>query len=301
MCEKGVIGQGTLPSIRIRMFGEFAVERLISSSTSTVSRYIPLAWEELNRRKAPLLVLKILLCAPGRRASREEIMQILWPDRAIASMQHAFETVISLLRRRILCTGTGESLLQTIRAEGEAVSLKLSGQSKLWVDADALLELGMRAGREIRTGKDPLSTLEQAHRLVQGRFLEDHSSSTWSRARRSTINGGVHRILYQLFERYIYDRQLDQAEALLLSFLEEHPTDQDALYHLMELLADRRRGQEAYEIYLYAVDELLIEGKEPAPYIRRLGEQLNAGTLLREVSGRYIAVTTDMHYPICVA
>ncbi len=276
------------PFIRIFTFGEFAIERLISSPTAPTfpPRYARLPWEEWSNRRAAMELLKILVCAPNRRASKDELIQSIWPNNPMINAPHTLNSAASILRRHILQTHAEESLLQTIRGNGDA-ALKLAAQAYLWVDADAFMVLAARAARVEREGLDPLPLLERAHTLIQGQFLEDDARAVWSQKHRNTINGARHRVFYKLVDLYLRDQRICEAEELLFSYLEEHPTDEDALCYLMIILAERHRRQEALNMYAYVAGELREKKGEPTPYTEELARRIRQGLAVRERSLDY--------------
>jgi DNA-binding SARP family transcriptional activator len=233
-------------------------------------------------------LLKILLCMPNRRASKDELIESIWPNHAMINALHTLDSAASILRRHILQVHSGESLLQTIRGNGET-ALKLATQSYLWVDADAFLTLAARAARAEKEGLDPLPLLERAHTFVQGQFLEEDLHAPWSQGRRNTVNGARRRVFYKLVELYLRGQRVCEAEALLFSFLEENPTDEDALCQLMIILAERERRQEALNMYAYVADELRGQRKEPALYTQELVQRIRRGLAVREASMGYAA------------
>jgi len=283
--------QPLCPSIRIFTFGEFAIERLISPPTILTSspRYARLRWEEWNSRRTAMELLKILLCMPNRRVSRNDLIRLIWPNHAMINALHALDSAASILRRHIL-THPEEDLLQTIRGNGET-ALKLAAQAYLWVDADAFLTLTTQATQAEHEGLDPLPLLERAHALVRGQFLEDDLHAVWSQGRRNTINGARHRVFYKLVELYTREQRVYEAEELLFSFLEENPTDEDALCRLMIILTDYERRQEAMNMYAYVTDELRRQKKEPAPYTQELAQRIHQGLAVREASMGYAATS----------
>jgi DNA-binding SARP family transcriptional activator len=282
------------PFLRIFTFGEFAIERLISSPSGPIypPHYARLPWEEWSNRRAAMKLLKILLCAPNRRASKDELIQSIWPNHAMINALHTLDSAASILRRHILQTRSDESLLQTIRGNGDT-ALKLAAQSSLWIDADAFLTLAACAIRAEKQELDPLPLLESAHALVQGQFLEDDPYADWSQRRRNTINGARHRVFYKLVELYLRDQRVSEAEELLFSFLEENPTDEDALCHLMIILAKRERRQEALAMYAYVTDELGEKKGEPAPYTQELVRRIRHGQAVHENSIDYITTPVN--------
>ena len=283
------------PLIRVITFGEFALERLVTAPLDSMempcySRILPGEWD--NRNSA-LLLLKILLCSEQRRASREDLIATIWPDKATINTEHAFDSAASILRRRVLQISSGESLLLTHHTSG-GISFKLAAQSFLWVDADALLALSTQSLRVTSRGQNPLALLEKAHALAHGEFLEDDLGYAWSQPRRHTLNGARRRILYKLVEQYLEARRIGQAEELLYAFLEENPTDEDALCRLMLLLAEQGRRQEALQLYRYTLDVLREEQRGPAPYTKDLVARIRNGPAIKERTTNYVATGTKM-------
>jgi DNA-binding SARP family transcriptional activator len=228
-----------------------------------------------------MALLKVLLCRANRRASRDELIEAIWPDPGEINAVHALDSAASVLRRHILRAGEVGSLLLTLRSGGETI-LKLAGQQRLWVDADALLSLVSQAMRAECQGQDPLPLLEEAHAIARGQFLEDDLYAAWAQPRRHTIDGVRHRVLFKLVDLYLSDERLVLAEELLFAALEEDPTDEDALCRLMVLLVEQERRQEALQLYQYTEDVLHEELAEPAVYTRELARRIRQGLVLRE-------------------
>ncbi|GER87814.1 hypothetical protein KDW_19760 [Dictyobacter vulcani] len=279
------------PLMRVTTLGEFTVAHALAT-TGERPRYRLISNSELGSRKAALLMLKILICSPHRRSTKTEIIKLLWPTRASEHANHALDTAASTLRRHILALPTRDSLLQTQRLNGETYFM-LAGQPWLWVDADALVNLASTALRHERQQVDPLPYLEAAHALIKGEFLEDDLHCSWTQLRRQTIEGAKRRILYHLVAIYTANDQQRRAEELLFTFLQHHPEDEDALCHLMHLLVEQGRRQEALTIYNYSTQILQELEKEPAYYTRELAHQLQNNCKVREKSATYR--TTPRH------
>ena len=288
------------PLVRIITLGEFALERLDSTPLRTENeppRYARVARSDWSNRGPAMALLKVLLCRPNRRASREELIEAIWPDHGEINAAHALESAASVLRRHILRTGQIGSLLLTLRSGGETI-LKLAGQQRIWVDADALLSLVSQALRAECRGQNPLPLLEEAYALARGEFLEDDLYAPWAQSRRHTLGGARHRVLFKLVDLYLEDERVGLAEELLFAALEEDPTDEDALCRLMILLVERERRQEALQLYQYAEDVLQEEQAEPAVYTRELARRIRQGLVLRERGERYPAVWVQTLFPV---
>jgi DNA-binding SARP family transcriptional activator len=279
------------PLVQITTLGEFALARLVpapSRAPDEPPRYACVPRSEWSNRGPAMALLKVLLCRPNRRASRDELIEAVWPDHEAINAAHALDSAASVLRRHILRTGDVGSLLLTLRSGGETI-FKLAGQQRIWVDADALLSLLSQAMRAECLGQNPLPLLEEAHALAGGEFLEDDLYAEWARGRRHTLNGARHRVLFKLVDLYLQEERVGQAEELLFAALEEDPTDEDALCRLMILLVEQQRRQEALHLYQYAEDVLQEEQAEPAVYTRELARRIRQGLVLRERGERYAA------------
>jgi len=286
------------PLIRVITFGEFALERLVSSpldpeEAPCYTRILP---EEWDNRSSAMLLLKVLLCREQRRAAREDLISTIWPDRTVINTEHAFDSAASILRRRVLQISSGESLLLTLHTS-RGISFKLAAQPFLWIDADALLAFSAQSLRVTSRGQNPLALLEKAHALARGEFLEDDLTYVWAQRRRHTVNGVRRRILYKLVELYLKEKRVWQAEELLYAFLEENPTDEDALCRLMILLVEQERRQEALQLYRYTVDVLREEQRGPAPYTKDLATRIRSGATLKEQTTNYVATCTATATP----
>ncbi len=137
------------PLMRIITLGEFALERLVPSSSRVQNeppRYVRVVRSEWSHRGPTMALLKVLLCRPNRRASRDELIEAIWPNHEAINAAHALDSAASVLRRHILRTCEVGSLLLTLRSGGETI-FKLPGQHRLWVDADAFLSLASKAMR----------------------------------------------------------------------------------------------------------------------------------------------------------
>ncbi len=289
--EKENIAQ---PLLRVTTFGEFTLERLAPSPHYIQSpRYIHLPREDVNSRGTALTMLKILLCRSDRRASKEELIAAIWDaNQEAINTAHTLHTAASLLRRHILRTYSGESLLITLRGGGET-SFKLPPQHYLWVDADAFLALAGQATRTENEGGNPLPYLEAAYSLAQGEFLDEDQHARWSQGKRLVVNGARRRVLYKLVELYSGMQRVNRAEELLFTFLADNPTDEDALCQLMLLLAEKERRHEALNIYQYVANILQDEKREPATYTQSLVHQIQQGLSLQENRATYTTLNAD--------
>src|SRR5260221_7582720 len=129
------------PLVRIITLGDFALERLDCTPLRTEDeppRYMRVAQSEWSNRGPAIALLKVLLCRPNRRASRDEIIEAIWPHHEAINAAHALDSAASVLRRHILRTGEVGSLLLTLRSGGETI-FKPAGQQRISGDRHAVL------------------------------------------------------------------------------------------------------------------------------------------------------------------
>jgi len=240
----------TYPYIKIYTFGEFRLERR-SSGTERPPSYQAIAHARLAQRSSALIMLKVLLCQPRRRITRTTLAALMWPGQANSHyITHTIDTAASLLRRHVLNAAEQGSLLLTQRLGGETI-FTLAEQARLWLDTDELLSLAHQAVQHESEGEDARPALNAAHALAQGEFLEEELTVNWTQPLRQTLDGARRRVLHHLVDIYTQSHQYRHAEELLFSYLQEYPTDQDALYRLMHLLNQQQRRQEALHIFHY--------------------------------------------------
>jgi DNA-binding SARP family transcriptional activator len=253
------------PLLRVYTFGAFHLDWQVPPFTN----------EDLwKSRTSARTLLKLLLCAPGRQATRSQIAGILWPetdeDRARESLRSA-----SKVLRKVLQSASGEELLEQ---RNQNTILKLAEQSRLWVDADAFEDLISQAGRAT-TPDEALALWQQAKTLLRGEFLADDLSSEWMRhrwikQRQQALRMARSRMVRHLADLYLQRGQVSLAEEVLEQHIIRFPTDQDALYRLLLLLEQQGCVEEACALYQRANHLLLAIGKQPAAHVRAYYEQL---------------------------
>ncbi len=279
------------PEYRVSTFGGFSLERLIhpspSASEEQAPQYAPVAKAAWHRRMAARSLLKVLLCRTRRRVSKDELLDLLWPGADALRASHSLNTAASVLRG-VLRTYDNQSLLVTIH-RGDVTMFALPPQQHLWVDADAFDALLDDATSVERQGQDPLPLLAAAQRLAKGTFLEEDRYSDWTHARRQMIQAAQRRLVHRLADLYLQRAMGDMAEVVLHTFLAEEPTDEDMLCHLMMLLSQQGRRQEALGFYQRTANVLQEElGTQPAAGTRALAERIRDEPPVGERTPTYV-------------
>lgn len=268
------------PAMRVHTCGEFALERLIPAlSAEQPPAYELIPRDAWSHRGPALTLLKVLLCAPGRRASKDTLIEALWPGEQSEAMntEHALHTAVSVLRG-ILRLPNGESLLLHTHGS-DGTGYKLAAQHHLWVDIDAFENLVAQASRATST-EEVLALWEAAYPLTQGPFLPDDQYSDWSQVRRRTYEGHRRLCIHRLADLYLSRNRREEAEVVLRPFWAEQPTDEDALCRLMQLLAEQERTEEALLLYTHTKRALKEDGRQPSLRSRELAVRLRHGAFV---------------------
>jgi DNA-binding SARP family transcriptional activator len=259
--------QEDMPAFRIWLCGAFRVERRVGTAYEVVRT------AEWGGSSYPRLLLKALLCCPGRQARREALIELLWPDAEPEQAAQYLHTATTKLRKVLepgLCQA---SLLVT---EEDAKYCLLESSSAIWVDAETALTLLKEAERRGRSSQEALPFLEEAAMyLRRGTFL-DGEDGLWAAGKRATIERARYRCQLWLADAYEQQRMPGQAEAALSLLLEEDPTDEDVLCRLMELLHRQGMTQQALRLYQQTCEVLTREGISPTDAVRQLAARLDA-------------------------
>src|SRR5437660_5107642 len=257
----------TLPTFRIWPCGTFRVERRVGTS------YQAIRTVEWGGSNYPRLLLKALLCRPGRQARREALMELLWPDASFELAVLSLNTATTKLRRVLRPTKEQESLLLT---ENDATMYCLPGQEVLWVDADAALDLLKQAERQDRTSAETLALLEEAERYFRQGPFQQEEEGQWVAGRRATVEQARYQGWLWLAEAYECQEMPGQAATTLSTMLEEDPLDEDILCRLMVLLHRQGMTHQALRLYERSRQMFVLEGIEPSEGIKLAATQLSA-------------------------
>ena len=114
------VGKGqaaSLPLLRVSLFGEFELAWQVPSGMGEA------AWESRTSARA---LFKLLLCAPGRQATKSMLAGILWPETDEQKARESLRSACKVLRK-VVRTANGEELLEQ-RSNGKI--LKLAEQSR---------------------------------------------------------------------------------------------------------------------------------------------------------------------------
>ncbi len=256
------------PAFRVWGCGPFRVER-----RQVNTFYESVRTSEWGGSNYPRLLLKALLCCPGRRARREALLEMLWPHCNPEQAAQYLNTAVTKLRN-VLRPGKGqESLLIT---EEDSNWYHLEEQPLLWFDADEALALLKEAEQAGFASPHALPFLEQAVKHLEvGTFLEGEEGF-WLYSRRGDIDAARYNGRLWLAEVYTQQDMVGQAEMQLRALLVDDPTDEDVLCQAMLLLHRHGLAHKAWRLYQQISVRLAREGSALSEATRSLAEQLHA-------------------------
>jgi tetratricopeptide (TPR) repeat protein len=270
--------QEGLPLVRIFACGPFTIEILqeVPGGEAAHARYAPLPPERLHGRgPAPALTfLKLLVSQKDRYAPKDWLIEHLRGDEYLITPKR-LENIVSFVRQLLsLPDGTRPAgMLRYVRASHESGDgYRLAPYPLIWTDVDALASTVRQACLLERFDDDPLTCWERAYQLAsRGTYLSEEPYSQWADSRREEVEGYlqqcVHALARLLLARYGAGGEEEVLRVLRL-YVTTHPTNEDALRPLMELLGKQERYQEALDAYARFEQSLEEEGLTKAGRIR---------------------------------
>jgi predicted ATPase/DNA-binding SARP family transcriptional activator len=220
-------------------------------------------------RKAKALV-KILALAADRRVHREQLAELLWPDRDADAAANNLNQALYAARRALDSAG----------ADGAAALRLIDGAVVLdaQVDVDAFEAAAARA----RADRDPVA-YERALGLHGGALLPEDRYEPWADARRAALTELHTALCLELAELH---GDAPAAVVALQRALVADPLAEPAHRALMRLYARTGRRQQALAQYQLLRQGLSAElAAEPDPATRALYQRLLAPTPAAAAAG----------------
>jgi predicted ATPase/DNA-binding SARP family transcriptional activator len=246
--------------LRIRLLGGFEViagESVIPES----------AWR-LRRAKS---VLKLLALAPDRRMHREQVAELLWPDRDQASAANNLRQALYVTRRALEGAAPGAGRWLEVR---DGV-LALGAEPEVQTDVDAF-EVAAATARE----RPSTQTCRRALDCYGGELLPEDRYEEWTAARREALRERHLTLLLTLSELHWADGEGAEAIEALQRAIVEDPLHEAAHRGLMRLFAAAGRQQQALAQYQQLRQALQHElAADPDPETRRLHRAILAGSV----------------------
>ncbi|MGH2506445.1 MAG: AfsR/SARP family transcriptional regulator, partial [Ktedonobacteraceae bacterium] len=263
--------QHLAPRYRVFLFGPMRLEHDEAESTTSepsYTPYIPNCWD----RQSPWRVLAYLLTRVGRQTYKDPLLDALWPDEGLEHSQQALSIALSHVRNGLL-DYQGQSLMTPRRVHEQKI-IRLAGQEHIWCDWHAFTDALTQAQLAEQHSGDALALWEKAYALSQEEFLLTERYHDWCRRLRERAEEDQRVCILHLAACYgMHGRKADE-ERLLRQFLNEHPHDEEILYHLSALLVQQGRAQEASRWYRRTIETLEEEEIEMTEQTREVGQQL---------------------------
>jgi DNA-binding SARP family transcriptional activator len=223
------------------------------------------------RRKTARQLFKVLLSRPGRRMTRDEVVELFWPDSDAVAASSNLRSTIYAMRRALDSHGqpAGRGVVF-----GDHDSVWLRPDMELWTDADAFEQLVVQAWR----AADPVPVLERASRYYAGDYLPDDLYESWAAERRDALKRTWTELQFGLARTAEHRLDVSEAVERLENLLRDDPCDERAAQELMKLLARHGRRTEALRVYQRLTQSLREElDVQPSHESGEVHRQISAG------------------------
>jgi predicted ATPase/DNA-binding SARP family transcriptional activator len=208
----------------------------------------PVSDEGWHRKKARQL-LKVLLTRSPHSSTKDELIELLWPESdPDTGLTNLRSTVHAL--RRALDAPEAQLGADTVIADRESVRLRQG--ASMWVDADEFEKTLEHA----RTAEDSARLLQRADELYVGHYLPEDAYEDWAAERREQLKQAWANLRFQLAQHWESRGDLESAAASLRQLLQADPCDERAARELMRLLSKQGRRSEAVRVYQSLVRKL---------------------------------------------
>ncbi len=271
-------------TLRIYTLGQFRLERRNPRD--------PLEWQTVTdapwQHQRVRALLGCLVSVGGRKLTREQIMDSLWPDLDTEMAASRLDRSVHSLRQLFEPNRNRPASSPLLLTEREV--LVLADHPQIWIDADAFENLITRANESTDAGQKE-SLLREAANLYAGPFLPEDSKNEWTRTRRDSLQRSWIGLLLDLADLQIAREAFTGALDPLDRLLSIDPTNEAAVQRLMSLLAQLGRRGEALRAYKRLHTVLQQEYRiAPLPETRAIYDALRAG---RELTGKGAIHTSE--------
>lgn len=188
----------------------------------------------LGNNKKGQAILRYLITRPGRRASKEALIELFWPDEPPSQAAHKLHIAVSTVRRAL------ETSLEGDIASGEIILFDdehYSFNPDLSIELDyEQLAAHMRAGemleQENRTS-EAVAEYEAALALYRGDLLTEDLYADWAAALRARLEEAYLTLAGRLAIHYLAQNRLAESAACCRQILNRDSFREDAYRCLM--------------------------------------------------------------------
>jgi DNA-binding SARP family transcriptional activator len=205
------------------------------------------------RRKTARQLFKVLLTRPGRRMTRDEVVELFWPDSDADAASSNLRSALYAMRRAL----GGHSVSSPPEVVfGDHTSVWLGADTELWTDASVFEQLVAEAWRS----PNPLPRLEEASALYAGDYLPDDLYEDWAIERREVLRRTWTELQFGLAQALeAQSADLNAVLQPLERLTRLDPTNERAVQEQIKLLARYGRRAEALRVYERLVQSLREE------------------------------------------
>jgi DNA-binding SARP family transcriptional activator/Tfp pilus assembly protein PilF len=226
------------------------------------------------RRRTARQLFKVLLTRPGRRMTRDEVVELFWPESDTDAAATNLRSTVYAMRRALEPSGpapAGEVVF------GDHDSVWLGAAPTLWTDCADFEQLVAEAWRS----PDPLPLLEQASRLYAGDYLPDDLYEDWALERRDALKRMWTELQFGLAQALEARADVNAALQALERLLQADPCDERGAREQMKLLTRDGRRPEAVRVYQRLVQSLREDlDVGPSAETLELLRQITAGEVV---------------------
>lgn len=239
--QSGPVVQAGAPLLDVKMLGAFEV--------SIGGKTLPERSWQTRKVKA---LFKYLVLNRSRHLSRDEVMDLLWPDSEPAAAAASLRVTLSRLRK---------ALAHAVDGDGQRASCLRDDKGFIWfepagpfsLDADLFERSCIESSRSLRVG-DPESSkagLEQAVAAYRGDLLEEDLYEDWPAAERERLQMLYLNALQSLAKICLGGPAPEYARAidLLLKAIAVNPYREETYLALMTTYHEQKQTGEALRVY----------------------------------------------------
>lgn len=248
------------PVVAVRLLGPFEL---------TVNGITVVEW---HGRLGPL-VLRFVLAQPGRRCSRDMLIEQFWPYADPGRARNRLHVAISSLRRAV------KALSDVPILEHHEGWYRVSPEVELVLDTDELDRFHDEANRHRRRGDTAreLDALRAAVDLYRGDYLADVPYEEWAFPERAARQASHVRALERLAALAEEHRRFDDAADAASRLVRIDPCCEEAHRTLMRCHAHHRRLTEVVRQFEACRRSLADLGVAPSPETIALYRALRSG------------------------
>lgn len=222
-------------------------------------------------RRAERSLCLVLLATPDHRLSREQIVQLLWPEMPAAAARNTLSKALHALRH----------VLEPGLAAGQASAYLASDKTEIWFQPDLPLDVDVDRFEALLTeakharDAERIPLLQRALTLATGDLLASEIYADWPVRRRETIAQARRHATIELAQLALAAGTPIEARDALEALTAAEPTNEEAQLLLMRIYAaigHPERALDAFERCREALrDELDTEpGSEIAAFVASL-------------------------------